>query len=232
MPANSSARSDNLRHREIRRIRAHLELTGFPRLKMMLIVGLTGACGWLGAFLLLRAGVTSMPWRYPLSVGIAYLAFLFFLWLWLRTKAEDYTDCPSGDFSGPSNCHRPASDAPATGGGNSANDGGVTDVAEAVGGADEFAIPLFILILIGAMVLATGWIVYSAPVLFAELLVDGVLSASLYRRLKGLETRHWLETAIRRTAWPFGITTAVFWLVGIGLHALAPEATSIGYFLH
>lgn len=70
--------------------------------------------------------------------------------------------------------------------------------------------------------------VYSAPVLFAELLVDGVLSASLYRRLRGLETRHWLETAFRRTALPFALTAAIVSASGWGILLYAPEAHSIG----
>ena len=70
--------------------------------------------------------------------------------------------------------------------------------------------------------------IYSAPVLFAELLVDGVLSASLYRRLRGLQTRHWLETAVRRTALPFALTAAIVSASGWGMAHYAPEAHSIG----
>ena len=83
------------------------------------------------------------------------------------------------------------------------------DALGTVAEAEEFAIPLAVLILIGAMIFSSLFMVYSAPTLFAELLVDGVLSASLYLRLRGLETRHWLETAIRRTAWPFILTAAI-----------------------
>ena len=64
--------------------------------------------------------------------------------------------------------------------------------------------------------------------LFAELIVDGVLSASLYRKLRELETRHWLETAIRRTAWPFAGTAAIVCDIGWAMAIYAPEAHSVG----
>ena len=101
-------------------------------------------------------------------------------------------------------------------------------VGDAVSGADEFALPLVIIVLVGVLLLSSFWIVYSAPVLFAELLVDGVLAASLYRRLRGLESQHWLETALKHTAWPFLMTGLLFSALGWGMQAYAPEAHSIG----
>jgi len=59
-------------------------------------------------------------------------------------------------------------------------------------------------------------------------LLDGVLSVSLYRRLRGLETRHWLETALRRTGWPFVLTAMVFSASGWAMTLYAPDARSIG----
>ena len=82
--------------------------------------------------------------------------------------------------------------------------------------------------LVGALLLSSLFVVYSAPILFAELIVDGVLSASLYRKLRELETRHWLETAIRRTAWPFAGTAAIVCDIGWAMAIYAPEAHSVG----
>jgi hypothetical protein len=91
---------------------------------------------------------------------------------------------------------------------------------------------LVFLVLIGAMVFSSFlmlyFMVYSAPALFAELLVDGVLSASLYRRLRGLETRHWLETALRHTALPFVLAATITSASGWAMALYAPEAHSIG----
>jgi len=158
--------------------------------------------------------------------------FLFLLWLWLRTSAEDYTDFPDLSCVVPSpsrgnsaNC----SDSPA----ELAEEGGVvSETWGAVAQAEEFAIPLLALIILGTLLLSSLWIIYSAPILFAELLVDGVLSASLYRRLRGLETQHWLETAIRRTIWPVIITTVVVGIGGMLAQSYAPEAKSVGDVIH
>ena len=77
------------------------------------------------------------------------------------------------------------------------------------------------------------FVVYSAPLLFAELLVDGVLAATLYRRLRGIEPRHWLETAVRRTFLPFLLTACFTGAAGWTMAMYAPGANSIGkVFLH
>jgi hypothetical protein len=58
-------------------------------------------------------------------------------------------------------------------------------------------------------------------------LVDGALSASLYRRMRGLQTRYWLESALRRTALPFAVTALGLALIGYALHVYAPEAHTL-----
>ena len=229
------------RHHEIRKIRGELERDSFPRLQMFLLVTLTGASGFVASYILLRAGFVEMWLRYLASFGVAYLMFLFLLWLWLRTRAEDYADLsdisgsPSSSSGSSGTCY--SSKGGDFGGGGASgsfdapsesipviSDSGsyVGDALGTVAEAEEFAIPLVVLILLGAMLFSSLFMIYSAPVLFAELLVDGALSASLYRRLRGLETRHWLETALRRTALPFALTAAIVSASGWGMALYAP----------
>ena len=196
------------RSAEILRMRGTLERDSYPRLQMFLLVALTGGAGFFTSFLLLRFGVLEMWMRYLFAFGVAYVVFLFLLWLWLRTRADQYGDAgvPEAGWSGP--------DAPAAGysgqggtfdgGGASANfetsSETVSTAAEpnsladhaigTVADAEEFAIPLAVIFVIAAMLLSSLFMIHSAPVLFAELMVDGLLSASLFRRLRGLETRH------------------------------------------
>jgi hypothetical protein len=240
-----------LRLKEIHRIRSRLERDGFPRLQMLLLVTITGAAGFLASYLLLHAGLDEMWFRYLAAFGIAYLVFLLLLWLWLRTSADDYIDFP--DLSGISPARSGESCPTYSGEGGDFGGGGASasfdqstepmplrgvssppetnPVGEALGAvsdADELAIPLALLVLVAALMLSSLFVIYSAPVLFAELLVDGVLAASLYRRLRGLETRHWLETALRRTIWPFLFTALTVAAAGWAMELYAPGANSIG----
>jgi len=238
------------RKEAIHRLRKQLERASYPRLQMMLLVGTTGAVGFVASFGLLRFGLEQMSVRYATACVVAYLAFLCLLWLWMRTRSEDYVDLPDGtDFSPGYNSH---GDGFAwNGGGGQSGGGGASasfdspsvsssfssentlgDAFGSVADADELAIPLLVMGLVLILLLSSLFVVYSAPVLFAELLLDGVLAAGLYRRLRRIETRHWLETAVRRTLWPFVLTALLLAAVGYGMAIYVPGADSIGDVLH
>jgi hypothetical protein len=240
------------------RLKRQLERESYPRLQMGFIVSLTGAAGWLWSFVLLHIGVGSMALRYPLALVGAYGCFLFLLWLWLRTKADDYTDVPDlGDAvdvlpSGPNvslpTIHSGGGGDFAGGGASASFDGSgietstspgvLSAVGDAAGSsldADELAIPIIAII---AIVLAIGlalaslYVVYLAPTLFAELLFDGALSYTLYRRLRNADSSHWLGTALRKTVLPFLLTAVFLAIVGAALTAFAPGTHTLGQALH
>jgi len=238
-----------IRSKAVLRLQRRLEQNGWPRLQMALIVLLTGLAGLLCSFLMLIAGVESMAVRYPLALGLAYGFFLFMLWLWLRNRGDDpgFGDLASADFNwNPGSGSRLA--APRSGGGDFAGGGASASFdapavpvpaesgwslgksAASVADADEFAVPLAVLLFILGLMLASFYLIYLAPALFAELLFDGVLSYSLYRRLRRTEgdADHWLVTACRRTALPFLLTAVFLVLIGLALEAWAPGARSIG----
>jgi hypothetical protein len=97
--------------------------------------------------------------------------------------------------------------------------------------ADEgCALLLIPIIAVIGLVIAMCYVVYAAPVLLAEILVDGLLLAGLYKRLKGVEPRHWLRSAVRRTLLPAMLTTALFISAGYLMQRAIPEARSIGDF--
>ncbi|WP_372659005.1 hypothetical protein [Hydrogenophaga sp.] len=240
-----------IRSQAIQRARRKLEAESYPRLQMTLIAALTGAFGLLSSFVMLRQGVESMALRYPLAVGLAYAMFLFLVWLWLRTNREDYADVPDlspssgsgsggsgevgmpirsggrGDFGGGGasaqfdRAGSPVADSP----GLSSDLG---DAAGAIAEADELAIPLLAVVLAVGLAVASLYIIYIAPALLAELLVDGALSYALYRYVRGDDPEHWLVTAVRRTALPFVFTAIFVAVAGAGMSAYAPGARSIG----
>jgi hypothetical protein len=239
----------------VERVKGELERRGYPRLQMFLVVCLTGGAGFLASYGLLHAGLASLALRYGLAVVIAYGVFLLLLWLWLRTDANTYEgfDEAVGDIleaipqGGTPHAHiyRGAGGEFGGAGANGTWDAGsapeplvqfpdiplpsanVADVAD----ADELAIPLAVVIAVAALVftllLAAASVVYSAPILFAELLVDGVLCATLYRRLRRLDPRHWLQSAVRRTIVPFSITAVLAITGGWALTLYAPHAHTL-----
>lgn len=237
------------------RLQRQLEQDTYPRLQMGLIVALTGAAGWLLSVLLLALGMDQMALRYPAALAGGYLVFLGLLWLWLRTQAQDYNLLPDVvDLALPrsGNCGAGEAPLPSGGGGDFAGGGAsghfdastalpadepgvlssVGDAVGSVGDADELAIPLLAIALAIGLAFASLYVVYLAPALFAELLFDGVLSYTLYRRLRHADSSHWLSTAFRRTVLPFALTALFVALVGAGLAAYAPGAQTLGQALH
>lgn len=238
------------RANQIRRIESQLRGHSFPRLQMLLLVSLTGGFGLLSSFGLLQAGLDSMAIRYPLALALSYGFFLFLLWLWLRTSADDYlqgmdpaafvpssrapnsppdfTSGCGGDFSGGG--ASASFDAPALEIGEMVS-APVKAAGEAVGTvseADELAVPLIAIVLAVGLALASLYVVYIAPVLFAELLVDGALSYALFRHLRAEDRRHWVTSALRHTLVPFVVTALFLALVGGTMSWFAPGAKSIG----
>lgn len=236
MPSAPVRASVPTRARAVQRLRAVLLRRRYPRLQMLAIVALTGGVGLLASFGLHAAGLHAMALRYPAAVALAYLAFLGLLSLWLRWSdderdalgelANDLDDLhrrTRGDASEALETDTPADgDAPASG------------VLDALGAADE-GLPLVLLLLLlalaAALLFALANVVWAAPTLFAELLFDGVLSLGLYRRLRRADARHWLDSAWRRTAWPFALACASSALLGAALQWIAPGATTLAQVL-
>ena len=221
------------RTRLINRLRASIDRYRYARIQMAILVALTGCAGFLFSYLLLATGLSSMALRYSLAVGMAYFCFLLLLNIWLRTSVRDHVES-AGDYldiaEGTSELV-PRSIRSANAGGEctaSDDDSLVGTVADGASAADEFALPLIIVAGAVAVVVSMLGIVYAAPSLFAELLLDGALSAGLYRRLRKVERRNWLETAFRRTVWPFAFTGLVAFATGSILGGLYPDATSLG----
>lgn len=235
--------------------RRELEQESCPRLHMALLMLLTAGIGWLASAMLLAAGMQAMWMRYPAAFAIAYAGFLALLWLWLHRKDLDAPDLGSGDWTGSQPCGR-GSGTFQGGGGRSggggasgsfesppvdcsgAASGGAADwgAADVVGAADEIVVPIVavvaaVLLALG-VVLASIYVVYTAPSLFAEITVDAALSYVLVRRVRRNERRWWLGTAIARTWLPALGTAAFLAALGVGVALAAPGTTSLAGAFH
>jgi hypothetical protein len=105
------------------------------------------------------------------------------------------------------------------------------------GGDDEASQFLWLIIAVLVVVLfifgAAIYAVYSAPMFFAELLIDGGVGTWLYKR-SGVATKldhtndaPWLMTAIKRSAWPVAILVTLFVALAGAMYYVAPEAASL-----
>jgi hypothetical protein len=93
----------------------------------------------------------------------------------------------------------------------------------------EGALWLIPVLIVGAIVLGgVIWVVYVAPILLAELLLDAGLSAGLYKRLMREERRSWLTTAVSTTWIPAFLVAVMLSVAGTIMHMVYPDATSIG----
>jgi hypothetical protein len=218
-----------LRTRLLARLEARIRRDN-PRLLMAVIVAGTAAAGLLASAILLHAGVHRMWFRYGLSVGIAYAAFVSLVWLWLQKKRRARFDDPGWDGGWPKGAAGPSGghsidgadaarlvDPPASGGGGA---GGLLDL-------DDGIVWFAVIAAIASAVVAGAYVVFVAPELLAEVLLDGVLAGALYRRLRRLDRRHWLESAIARTWLPIAVVAVFFMIAGAVCHWYAPEASTL-----
>jgi hypothetical protein len=116
------------------------------------------------------------------------------------------------------------------GGSGGGSGGGMLDSLD-VGVDDEgCAFFLLALALVVAGTLAALYVVYAAPLLLAEILVEGVLLSGLYRGMKRARRGggDWLGAAVRRTWLPVLLTLLTFSAAGYFLQRAAPRARSLG----
>lgn len=192
---------------------------------MSLIVALTAAVGFLSSVVLLNSGMTVMWQRYPLAVAVAYLAFLFLLWCWLKWRKDEWGD--GVDYSGSGRKGDGGQCAP-TEKSMKLDNIGLPDITGGIDGGEELVLVVVAIAILLAAASAAVWVVWVAPALFAEILVDAALARGLYRRIPGFQEQHWLQTAMKRTALPFGITATVLGLAGAAMQHFVPTAKSIG----
>ena len=237
------------RERRIEIIKRRLLRKSMPRFQVSLILLITGITGFITSFSLLHVGILWMWLRYPIAILIAYCVFLLLLrlWLWLQRRSLDIDFDPSAlDFI-PSKAHSHAESFQFGGGGDFDGGGAGGSWGESVSspasvssgssGSSSFGfdldleegwlIVLAIVALIGGLI-ASFYIIYIAPVLLAEILVDGALVAGLYKRVKPLEQRHWLRAAVRRTLLPAILVVIFFTIAGYALQKAVPEAHTMG----
>lgn len=225
-----------LRNAEIEVTRRRLLRESTPRLQVSLILLLSGLAGFLASFSLLHLELYSMTLRYPIAISVGYTVFLLLLraWLWVQGRSLDVDPGAALDYVEPAadSFHGWGADFGSSSGGGSWRSSATHSSGGSAHGIDiglDFEEFMFViaLIAIAAGLLASLYVVVIAPTLLAEILVDGLLLAGLYKRLAKIERRDWLQTAIRKTVLPAILVTLCFGVAGYALQTAVPDAHSI-----
>lgn len=231
------------RHRLVERVRSEIETQGWPRVVVFLIVTLSGICGFLVSYALLSAGMGSMPLRYGLAGASAYLMFLALLAVYIRLRRSDegLVEGRDGvDFFNGVDATADGGEAVArfaggrSGGGGASAAWGEPSHAASTGRGSWFDGDLdvgWVLVAIAAVLagaIAVTYVIWVAPALLAEVLVDAAIVSTVSRHVNRLERRDWTATAIRRTWIPAAVMIITLVIGGWALQQIAPEAKSIG----
>jgi hypothetical protein len=245
------SRTDKARARRIEIIRQRLIRKSRPRILVAVILSLTAFAGFLTSFSLLHLGVTLMWLRYPIAISVAYCVFLLLLalWLWLQRRSLDLDPSlldfiPTEQTQSGESLQFGGGRAGGGGAGGSWTEAASSSSAEVSSGdlasppigldldlEEGWLLVVAIIALVGGLI-ASFYLIYIAPVLLAELLVDGILVAGLYRRVKEVEQRHWIRAALRRTLLPAVVVALFFAVAGYTLQRAVPEAHTIGEIWH
>lgn len=252
-PSTDVSKAEQQRQRSIRRVAGSLERESFPRATLLGFVSVAGLSGFLASAGGLALGLSSPAVRYALASLVGYLSFLLALSVWLRSRRRD--DASLTDIDLQPLAELSAKKAETFGGGGGFSGGGsggrihaaanVSDLApaaEAKGNllgsaagiaadADEGAVVLAPLLLALALIIgiaASVSVVWQAPVLLAEVLVDGTVAALVYQRVKARPAIHWTSSVWQRTWKPALAITVTLTVFGAIIPWLVPGADSIG----
>jgi hypothetical protein len=109
------------------------------------------------------------------------------------------------------------------------NEGSSSGVLDGVGGGDGEGVVIVIaaVALLGGLV-ALGFVVYSSPILLAEVLLDVAVVGALYRKNQRHERGHWAAGVLGRTYKPTLVLAVFAAIFGFATQSLAPEQHTLG----
>lgn len=225
------------RERALRALRIYFATRRWPRTAVSVILLLTGGIGFLASYMLLRSGMDKMWARYPLATLIGWIVFVGLMRVW----AEIERRCLPHDLSAEeiARGEDPGETLPP---GRDISEATLRDLLDVSSNIDTWGLDAeegCVVSLVGALVftllIATFacllLIIANAPVLLAEVFLDTVLVAALYKRIRAPEQRWWFTGIVRRTWAPALVTALMLMLAGFLMSAIAPEAKSIGGFI-
>jgi len=215
------------RKHAVTRIARYLRERGHPRLLLFGTLVMTGIVGALASFSMLHTGVYKMSIRYQIAATFGYLAFLISLRAWrdhiihqphIAFEIRKIVDEPSTDAAAdPDHEEKDSGDQkePIVG----------MDLVEAIPVFDDAPIIISVIVILLGLI---GMVISTAPMLLAEVLLDGLIMAGIYNRLKKAGTDDLLDTAFRATWLKAIIVVLALLIIGVLFEAISPSARSIG----
>jgi hypothetical protein len=235
------------------RMRSRLQAGHWPRVHCMLIVTLATAAAFLTSFLLLAVNLQSMAVRYGAAALAGYATFLILLHAWVRWKwsrvrfngdgevfdvASHLIDVPVHVVD---SAARVGGGGGRSGGGGSSGGWGSGDKASVSGGggkggagwnldfdADDLFWVIVAVVAAFAGIAAIGYVIWIAPTLLAELIVNGAIAGKVYHGMRKHEDSFWTSHIFRHTIVSGVVVVVCAILVGYAFNRIAPEARSIG----
>jgi hypothetical protein len=238
-------------------MRARLESGYWPRVHCMFLVGLATAAAFVTSFVLMSLHVHWMAIRYGVAAVAGYGTFLLLLQAWVRWRwsrvqlnadgndvidAGSNLDIPipslSGGGSGPS----------FAGGGGRSGGGGASGAWDSPGqsassvkigggkgggggldldGDDLFWVIVAVVAAFGGAI-AIGYVIWIAPTLLAEAVVDGAVAGKVYHGMQKQDHEFWTEEIFKRTIVSGLVVIVCAIVAGYAFNKIAPEAVSIG----
>jgi hypothetical protein len=213
----------------VKRIAQYLRRKSQPRLLLFAILVFTGIVGAASSFLMLHVELEAMYLRYPIAALIAYVVFLLLRRLWQSHQAlqpdlaiqlgteptvHDTPNVQMEDKKPPPKRSFPnALDA--------------MDFLNVFDDAPGLFICLLIAVIVGALALL-GLVLSFAPILLAEVLLDGLLVAGIWKRFKKSGNDNPLGAAFRITRIPALVVILALSVIGYVFKLVDPSANSIG----
>ena len=221
---DASARSP--RSTLVAEIRQRLERETFPRLIVLTMLVVAGLATFLCSAIGLAAGFESMAARYALATASGYLAFLLLIRVWIAIRRGWFPD-EGGLVDTVIDLARNPGTAAGRGSSESLVDTASHGFDWSFDLDDGWWLAL-VVIAAGAGVVTLALVVYSAPILLAEVALDAALVGTVYGRLRRRDRGHWATTALRQTWVSAAVLVAFMTVLGFALQQLSPDAVSIG----
>jgi hypothetical protein len=234
-----------------------LQRRHWVRLHMFLLVTATFLAGLLATKLLMELGVDTLWLRYGVAVCAAYLVFLLMvrLWIWYVCGSGVGLESPDGIDLFVRSMDKV--EWTEIGGGGQFGGGGASGTWEApdgvpvdvefssatsevvsssvsepsgcldIGGDEGCFVVILLALLVGALLIAGGYLIYAAPAILGEAVFEFLLAAALARRAKKMASAGWGGSLFKATIWIFLAVLAFAVTLGWYAQDACPDARRI-----